>query len=35
VAIRRLGSEERQLVMSVDEAISMMVEEAIAPDLKR
>ena len=35
VAIRRLGSEERQLVMSVDEAISMIVEEAIAPDLKR
>jgi threonyl-tRNA synthetase len=26
VAIRRLGSEERQLVMSVDEAISMIVE---------
>ena len=35
VAIRRLGSEERQLVMTVDEAISMIVEEAIAPDLKR
>ena len=35
VAIRRLGSEERQLVMSVDEAITMIVEEAIAPDLKR
>jgi len=35
VAIRRLGSEERQLVMSVDEAISMIVEEAVAPDLKR
>jgi threonyl-tRNA synthetase len=35
VAIRRLGSEERQLVMTVDEAIAMIVEEAIAPDLKR
>ena len=35
VALRRLGSEERQLVMSVDEALSMIVEEAIAPDLKR
>jgi len=35
VAIRRLGSEERELVMSVDEAISMIVEEAVAPDLKR
>ena len=35
VALRRLGSEERQLVMTVDEAISMIVEEAIPPDLKR
>jgi threonyl-tRNA synthetase len=35
VALRRLGSEERQLVMSVDEALSMIVEEAIPPDLKR
>nr|WP_262984963.1 threonine--tRNA ligase [Sphingomonas daechungensis] len=35
VAIRRLGSEERQLVMSVDEAIAMIAEEAIPPDLKR
>ena len=35
VALRRLGSEERQLVMTVDEAVSMIVEEAIAPDLKR
>ena len=34
VALRRLGSEERQLVMSLDEAVSMIVEEAIAPDLK-
>jgi threonyl-tRNA synthetase len=35
VALRRLGSEERQLVMTVDEAIAMIVEEAIPPDLKR
>lgn len=35
VALRRLGSEERQLVMTVDEAISMTVAEAIPPDLKR
>jgi threonyl-tRNA synthetase len=35
VALRRLGSEDRQLVMSVDDALSMIVEESIAPDLKR
>ena len=35
VALRRLGSEERQQVMTLDEAISMIAEEAIAPDLKR
>ncbi len=35
VAIRRLGSEERQLVMTLDEAIAMIVEEAIPPDLQR
>jgi threonyl-tRNA synthetase len=35
VALRRLGSEERQLVMTIDEAVSMIVEEAIPPDLKR
>ena len=35
VAMRRLGSEERQLMMSLDEAMSMIVEEAIPPDLKR
>src|SRR5215217_5031697 len=34
VAIRRLGSEERQLVMSVDEAISMIADEAVPPDLR-
>jgi len=35
VAIRRLGSEERQLVMSADEALSMIAEEAVPPDLRR
>jgi threonyl-tRNA synthetase len=35
VAIRRLGSEERQLVMNVDDALSMIADEAIPPDLRR
>jgi len=35
VALRRLGSEDRQVVMTVDEALSMIVDESIAPDLKR
>jgi len=35
VAIRRLGSENRQLVMSADEALSMIAEEAVPPDLRR
>ena len=34
VALRRLGSEERQLVMSVDEAIAMIDAESVAPDLQ-
>jgi len=34
VALRRLGSEERQLVMTIDEALSMIVEDAIPPDLR-
>ena len=33
IALRRLGSEERQLVMSLDEAVSMVAQEAIPPDL--
>lgn len=33
VALRRLGSEERQVVMRVDEALAMISGEAIAPDL--
>jgi threonyl-tRNA synthetase len=34
VALRRLGSEERQLVMSLDEAVAMIAAEAVAPDLR-
>jgi threonyl-tRNA synthetase len=33
VALRRLGSEERQLVMSLDEAVPMIAAEAVPPDL--
>ena len=35
VAIRRLGSDEHQKVMSLDEAVAMMEAEAVAPDLRR
>ena len=35
VAIRRLGSDEHQKVMSLDDAIAMIVDEAVAPDLRR
>jgi threonyl-tRNA synthetase len=35
VAIRRLGSDEHQKMMSVDEAVAMIADEAVAPDLKR
>nr|MBA2635368.1 threonine--tRNA ligase [Sphingomonas sp.] len=34
VALRRLGSEERQLVMTLDEAVAMMAADAVPPDLK-
>jgi threonyl-tRNA synthetase len=34
VALRRLGSEERQVVMSVDEVVQMIREEAVPPDLR-
>jgi threonyl-tRNA synthetase len=34
VAIRRLGSDEHQKVMSLDEAIAMMAAEAVPPDLR-
>jgi len=34
VALRRLGSDEHQKMMSLDEAVAMMREEAVAPDLR-
>jgi threonyl-tRNA synthetase len=34
VAVRRLGSEERQQVMSLDEAVAMLRSEATPPDLR-
>jgi len=34
VALRRLGSEERQLVLTLDEAAAMIASEAIPPDLR-
>ena len=34
VALRRLGSEERQAVMSVDDLLDMMKAEAVPPDLR-
>ncbi|HWC56386.1 MAG TPA: His/Gly/Thr/Pro-type tRNA ligase C-terminal domain-containing protein, partial [Sphingomicrobium sp.] len=34
VAVRRLGSDEHQKMMSLEEAIAMMREEAVAPDLR-
>jgi threonyl-tRNA synthetase len=34
VALRRLGSEEHQKMMSLDEAITMMRSEAVPPDLR-
>jgi threonyl-tRNA synthetase len=33
VAVRRLGSDEHQKMMSVDEALAMMITEAMPPDL--
>jgi threonyl-tRNA synthetase len=35
VALRRLGSDEHQKVMGLDDAVSMIVEEAVAPDLRQ
>ncbi|MDQ4088617.1 MAG: threonine--tRNA ligase, partial [Pseudomonadota bacterium] len=35
VALRRLGSEERQLVMSLDEVVAMIAAEQVPPDLRR
>ena len=34
VAIRRLGSDEHQKVMSVEDAIAMIADEAVPPDLR-
>jgi len=34
VALRRLGSEERQVVMTAEEALAMMTNEAVPPDLR-
>jgi len=34
VALRRLGSEEHQKMMSLDEAVAMIRDEAVPPDLR-
>jgi len=34
VALRRLGSEDRQVVMSLDEAATMIATESVPPDLR-
>jgi threonyl-tRNA synthetase len=34
VALRRLGSEDRQVVMSLDEAVALIADEAVPPDFK-
>jgi threonyl-tRNA synthetase len=34
VALRRLGSDEHQKMMSVDDAVAMIRDEAIAPDVR-
>jgi threonyl-tRNA synthetase len=34
VALRRLGSEERQQMMSLGEAVAMLVAEAVPPDMR-
>jgi threonyl-tRNA synthetase len=34
VALRRLGSEERQLEMTLDEAVAMIARESVPPDLQ-
>jgi threonyl-tRNA synthetase len=34
VALRRLGSEDRQQMMSLDEAVAMIAAEAVPPDLR-
>jgi threonyl-tRNA synthetase len=34
VAVRRLGSDEHQKMMSLDEVVAMILDEAVAPDLR-
>jgi threonyl-tRNA synthetase len=34
VALRRLGSDEHQKMMSLDEAVAMITADAIPPDLR-
>jgi threonyl-tRNA synthetase len=34
VALRRLGSEDRQAVMQLDDALAMIRDEAVPPDLR-
>ena len=34
VALRRLGSDEHQKMMSLDEAVAMIAAEAVPPDLR-
>ena len=34
VAVRRLGSDEHQKLMSLDEAVAMFAAEAVPPDLR-
>ena len=34
VALRRLGSEEHQKMMSLDELVAMISDEAVPPDLR-
>src|SRR5256885_10646847 len=35
VALRRLGSEEHQKMMSLDEAVAMITDETVPPELRR
>jgi threonyl-tRNA synthetase len=34
IAVRRLGSDEHQKVIGLDEAIAMFAAEAVPPDLR-
>jgi threonyl-tRNA synthetase len=34
VALRRMGAEDRQLVMTLDEAVAMIAAESVPPDLR-